>query len=1060
MIEPWVVLAAFCLYFGLLFWGALWVERRAANGWSPVNNPVVYSLALGVYCTAWTYYGSVGKAASSGVLFLPIYLGPTIGILLWWTVLRKLVRLKNIHRITSIADFISARYNKSQAVAAIAVVIAMVGLMPYIALQLKAIISTFLLITGQSSGGVVRSGAPGGLGPGSYVGPLVVALMIASTIMLGVRRLDPTERHDGMMAALAIESVVKLAAFLVVGIFVTYFMYDGFSDMWERVAASEQTNPVSGGIGPAPYAEWASYLAVSVWAILFLPRQFHVAVVENSDEKHILTAMWLLPLHMLLINVFVLPIAMGGLAGGFSRETADAFVLLIPLQYGKDWLALLVFIGGVSAAGGMIMVSSITLATMMTNHLLLPVVDSQPRLAILKRNLLRCRWAAVAGLILVGYWFEERIIRDEMLVNIGLISFTAVLQFAPPILGGLFWRKGNESGAILGLCGGFFVWCYTQLLPSFIRNGWLSPGLLKDGPFGWELLKPEALFGLAGLDPITHTVVWTMLFNVSLYVLGSLYFPQDEEEQSIAEQFVGVLASCGRHVYAPHHEGDAYIDLVARTEELRRLLCQYFPEGKAESLLDKCLEDAGVKGARRISILQLVELQGEVEKFLAGSIGAPAAYKAVHQSVKLTSRESRDLAEVYAEVLADLKVTPSELKQKIDYYQERELLLVHQANELEGKVGELEREVAERRRVQAALRESEGRFRGLVEAMNEGLAVEDANGVIIYVNDRLCDMWGCPRDEIIGRSVTEFVDEAQRQTLEGWMCGKRSLETAMYEVVWTGRSGNIISTLVSTVPLLDTEGKPTGGSFSVITDISQLKTHMREKANLVSMFAHDMRSSLTGIHGLGLRLLTKSSSMDEQKKEEYLRIINKEASKLESLVDDFLEFSRLETGRLKLSFRAVSLDRELLELFEFYQPRALQKGLRLEIQIGETLPIIEADVNRLRRVFTNLLDNALKFSKEEGVVRIVVEETATDLVVKIVDEGIGIDPEDIPFIFDIFHRTRGSEKREGYGIGLATVKAIVEGHGGRVRVDSELGRGSTFSVYLPKVKPGSSCVLE
>lgn len=1048
MIDPWIVLASFCIYVGLLFSIALWVERRAAFGRSPANNAIVYSLSLAVYCTAWTYYGSVGKAATSGMLFLPIYLGPTISILLWWTVLRKLTRLKTVHRITSIADFLSARYNKSQLVAAIATVIAIVGIMPYIALQLKAIISTFLLIT------VPHADAPAMNSLRipeleSYVGTTAVVLMIAFTIMLGVRRLDPTERHDGMMAALAVECVVKLAAFLAAGVFVTYFMYDGFLDILQRINASNYPNLVrSWYLGPPPYATWVSYLLLSMSAILFLPRQFHVAVIENCDEKHILTAMWLFPLYMLLINVFVLPIAMAGLVAGYPMEAADSFVLMLPLHHGEAWLSLLVFIGGVSAAAGMIMVSSITLATMITNHLLLPVMGWAPWLGGLKRRLLYCRWAAVAGLIVTGYWFEESIIKDYMLVNIGLISFSAVLQFAPPILGGLFWRKGNTSGAILGLCGGSLIWCYTQLVPSFVRNEWLPYSLLEKGLFGANFLRPEELLGLSGLDPISHTVVWSMLFNIGLYVFGSLYFEQGTEEQGIAEQFVGALHNGDRPLLT--RPGEAYIDLPTKTAELYHLLCQYFPEPRADAVIEKCLEDIGIKGEKRISVSQLIELHGQVEKSLAGSIGAAAAYKAMHQGVVLTARESMDLSELYAEILSDLKVTPSELKVKIDYYQEREMLLMRQANELESKVNELEREVSERRRIQEALRTSEEMFRGLVETMNEGLELEDEKGAITYVNDKLCEMLGCPKDDIIGCSISKFLDEAQWKLIENRKCVGRSGEILEYEVTWAGRNGSNITTLVSTVPLFDAQGCYKG-SFSVITDISHLKTLEREKGNLISMFAHDMRSSLTGIRGLGLRLLTKSSSLDDQKKEEYLRIINKEASKLESLVDDFLEFSRLETGRLKLNFRSVSLDAELLELFELYQPRASQRGLKLELQIDETLPIIDADVNRLRRVFTNLLDNALKFSKESGTVRIVAESSPQHLVVKVIDEGVGIDPKDIPFIFDIFHRTRGSEKREGYGIGLATVKAIAEGHGGKVRVESELGKGSTFSVFLPKV---------
>jgi two-component system phosphate regulon sensor histidine kinase PhoR len=241
----------------------------------------------------------------------------------------------------------------------------------------------------------------------------------------------------------------------------------------------------------------------------------------------------------------------------------------------------------------------------------------------------------------------------------------------------------------------------------------------------------------------------------------------------------------------------------------------------------------------------------------------------------------------------------------------------------------------------------------------------------------------------------------------------------------------------------------------VLTDISGIKALEREKANIISMFAHDMRSSLTGIHGLGLRLLTKSDSLDEGKKVEYLKIINKEASKLESLVDDFLEFSRLETGRLKLNFRAMSLDKELLELYSVYEPRASQKDLSLELVLEETLPIIEGDVNRLRRVFTNLLDNALKFSKSRGKIRVTACDAPEEVQVEVSDEGIGIAEEEIPYIFDIFHRTPGSQKREGYGIGLATVKAIVEGHGGRVRVESRLGEGTTFTVSLPKKRESS-----
>lgn len=684
MLDPLATITVFFVYMGFLFLAALWAQRRSAQGFNPVNSPVVYSLSLAVYCTAWTYYGSVGKAATSGLLFLPIYLGPTIAIALWWTVLRKLVRIKTTHHITSIADFISARYNKSQSLGAIATLIALVGTMPYIALQFKAVISTFAIITsplGASTSWI-----------GRHVGPVVVAMMVIFTIILGIRRLDPTERHPGLIMAVAVECLVKLVAFLAAGIFVTYFMFDGFGDIFRQVSSSslpELSRPWTAD--HASPVMWTTYLVLAMSAIMFLPRQFHVAVVENSDEKHILTAMWLFPLYMLLINVFVLPIAMAGLLKGYPATEADTFVLGLPLHAGQKWLSLLVFLGGVSAATGMIMISSITVSTMITNHLLMPVVGWIPALSFLRRQLLKCRWVAVAGVITIGYWFERQVGESYMLVNIGMISFAAALQFAPSILGGIFWRRGCEEGALMGLGAGFFIWIYTLLLPAFIRSGWMSDSLLQQGPFGISLLHPEKLFGVTGLDPLTHTVFWSMLFNVGLYVLVSLFVEQSEEEQSVAEDFVGATTTGPTFIHSGKRESS--IDCSAKKKIVEILLGQYFGENVAASMTARCLAAVNIQDKERISIVELARLHSEVEKTLAGSIGTAAAHKALTQAAIITSSEARELSEVYAEILADLKLSPKELERKIDYYQEKEALLTDYASELEHKVRERTRDL-------------------------------------------------------------------------------------------------------------------------------------------------------------------------------------------------------------------------------------------------------------------------------------------------------------------------------------------------------------------------------
>ncbi|GLI35489.1 hypothetical protein DAMNIGENAA_29220 [Desulforhabdus amnigena] len=340
-------------------------------------------------------------------------------------------------------------------------------------------------------------------------------------------------------------------------------------------------------------------------------------------------------------------------------------------------------------------------------------------------------------------------------------------------------------------------------------------------------------------------------------------------------------------------------------------------------------------------------------------------------------------------------------------------------------------------------------YKFIIQSLPLGVVVMDSQLRIIGFNPSAEKITGYKAAQVIGRHCGEV--------LRGGMCGKNCpLKPVMAQVksfvqvetTIMNKRDEIVPVRISTAGLFD-EQSHLLGAVEALADISHLKILERQKANLISMFAHDMRSSVTGIHGLGLRLLRKVDGMDPEKQQKYLEVISKEASKLESLVDDFLEFSRIEAGGLKLNFTATSPDKELMELYELYQTRASEAGLHLKLQMDEVLPVIEADPNRLRRVFTNLLDNAIKFSKENGTITIQAEEREQELVVRIIDEGVGIEPEDLPHIFDLFHRGHAMEKREGFGLGLATVKAIVEGHGGRISVTSELGKGSVFTVFLP-----------
>ncbi|KAB2890116.1 MAG: hypothetical protein F9K32_10010, partial [Desulfobulbaceae bacterium] len=526
--SPLAISLLVLLFVALLLVVAVQAEKTTALALRLSRSPLTYALSLAVYCTSWTYYGSVGRAATSGLSFLAIYIGPTITVCLWWILLRRMVQLKERYRITSIADFISARFGKSQAVAALVTAIAIVGNMPYIALQLKSIKDAFSL--------VIEPGAPAGTWLIDQFGPVIVVVMTLFAIVFGARRLDPTERHRGMIAVVALESLVKLLAFLACGIYVTFFLANGFSDLLGSQAADnyEIARVFSIG-GEGAYVEWMTLLVLSMAAIICLPRQFHVAVVENPSERAILPAMWLFPLYMVLINIFVIPIAVYGIRSGIPVTQADTYVLRIPLQHGDTWIAVLVFIGGFSAATGMIMIAAMTMSTMVVNHLLLPLFSAVSFLAPMRRQLLRWRWAGITAVLSLGYWFETKLGDSYALVNMGLISFAAAAQFAPAVVGALCWPKGSRAGALAGLAGGFGLWLYTLLLPAFSRSGWLDPSFLDNGPWGIGLLRPEHLYGMTTLSPLSHSVFWSLLCNAGLFVLVSILWQRSQEEERLAQ---------------------------------------------------------------------------------------------------------------------------------------------------------------------------------------------------------------------------------------------------------------------------------------------------------------------------------------------------------------------------------------------------------------------------------------------------------------------------------------------------------------------------------------------
>lgn len=610
-------------YLGLLFAIAYHGDKAAAAGRSIIANPYVYSLSLMVNVSSATFYGSVGLAASSGLGIMPVYVGQTVMATMFWLVLRKIIRIAKDNHITSLADFISSRYGKRRRLAALVTVIAVCGMMPLISLQLKAISTSYNIVLHYPH---ILAAARGGHVPVWADTALYVALILAAfTIVFGTRHIDTSERHEGVVAAIAFESLVKLVAFLGVGIFVTFGIYGGFADLFEKASQLPQAKAAFtvGNEASEMSASWASLFSgtcITVLGIMFVPRHFQMAVVENVDESHLIKASWLFPLYLLLFGLFVLPIALGGLhyfAG--QAVSPDTFALTLPLSEGRRALALLVFVGGLSAASSMVIVEGIALSTMVCNDIVMPLLLRFKRLKLVERAdlsglLLAIRRVTIVLLMLLAYAFFRVTGESYALLSSAFIAVSAALQFAPAMLGGIYWKGATCSGALAGLAAGFVVWAYTLVLPAFALSGWLPMSLLEQGPFGIALLRPQQLFGLTGLDSLTHAMIWSMLGNLGAYVGVSALTRQSLHEQSQATLFVDVFK---QEREAPEDVWRA----AGSLPDLQALLSRFLGQHRAAATFTAYARQRGLDWPRKVD----AELVSVAESQLAGVLGAASA---------------------------------------------------------------------------------------------------------------------------------------------------------------------------------------------------------------------------------------------------------------------------------------------------------------------------------------------------------------------------------------------------------------------------------------------------
>ncbi|WP_368184233.1 ATP-binding protein [Aestuariibius sp. HNIBRBA575] len=661
MVSFNLLVAVAIAYVAFLFIVAFAAERQVEKGRGAfLRSSTIYTLSLSIYCTAWTFYGAVGYAARSGLEYITIYLGPSLVLIGWWWILRKLVRIGRSQRITSIADLISSRFGKSTMLGVIVTLMAVIGTTPYIALQLQSVTLSFAVFA-------EAAGRHWGTEELSTAGLWVAGGLAVFTILFGTRNLDANERHNGIVMAIAVEAVVKLGALMAVGAFVVWGIADGVQDTLTRIDAS----PI--GEWEQPGGRWVALIFLSAAAIICLPRMFQVLVVENVDERHLATASWAFPLYLAAISLFVVPIAVIGLDLLPEGSNPDLFVLTLPLSQEREGLAILSFLGGFSSATSMVIVATIALATMVSNHIVVPIwLSSSGTGAMLSGDVrsvvVGARRMSIAGVLALGYVYYRLSGGSEALAAIGLISFAGVAQILPAVFAALFWRGANRLGAASGLLIGFAIWAWTLFLPSFGTDAVISQAVLDHGPWGFDWLRPQALFGIEGLDPVVHALFWSMMLNtLAMMIISIMTFPTPLERLQGA-QFVNVFEHSAA---AP-----TWTRSAAAAEDLLIMVQRILGPAEAQTFFENEAARQGKEGYLPDVTSDFIE---RLEKVLSGSVGAATAHAMIGQLTEGASVSVEDLIAV-ADETAQIMEYSSRLEAK-SAEQDRTARALREANE-------------------------------------------------------------------------------------------------------------------------------------------------------------------------------------------------------------------------------------------------------------------------------------------------------------------------------------------------------------------------------------------
>ncbi len=1029
MLPGWIIVASALGYLLFLFAVASYGDRRSRVSGVPAGGrPAVYALSLAVYCTSWTYFGGVGLAAERGLEFMGIYIGPILMYTLGMPILRRIVELAKTEKITSGADFVAARYGKNPIVGMLVTVIYLVGIIPYIALQLKAVSSSVATVMDPSAYGI-------GTGNLYFIDlPLIVAFMLACfAVVFGTRHTDATEHQDGLILAIAMESVVKLVAFWTLGIFVLFFIFDGPADLWHKAQNSEAV--MAALSYQTPPARWILLIALSAFAIIMLPRQFHVTVVENRTPRELRLAGILMPIYLIAINIFVLPAAIGGIMIFGGSGDADLYVLSLPLNAGASLVSLLTFIGGFSAATAMVIVASVALAIMISNDMVLPIFLRQKLLerpsqrADFAKTLLHIRRTAIFGVMLLGYVYYRSADNTTGLASIGLLSFTAIAQIAPAMFGGLIWRRANARGAIAGLASGFFVWAYLLFLPSLgaIDHSWIASAVLGFLLPGLQMFEP------AFADSMVNATLFSLAVNTAAFIIGSLSRNPRPVERIQSDIFVK------RHARS-HFATRGWKTSVA-VGDLKAAIARYLGNERMERSFRTYEQTAGRKLADDSPAdMAFIHFSEQLLGSAIGSSSARLVLSLILQKAEDTSADTVWLLDQASEALQYnqdmLQTALSQMEQGIAVFDASDRLTIWNR-----------------------------RFRSLLDLPEHVGQVGFPLTDIIAILAQRGDVAPAGQTAVV-QNFHQF-DNPFRIILSG---GERILEVRCNLMPDKG----IVATFTNITAQVEADRALKQANETLEQRVSERTAELTRvnhalaearaaaddanigKTRFFAAAGHDILQPLNAARLYSSSLVERLGASDNSA---LVRNIDSALESVESILGAVLDISRLDTGAMKPRFSTVALNGLLERIETDFAPMAREKNLKLVVR--PTRLAVRSDPTLLRRLVQNLVSNAIKYTPAGRVV-VAARLQGDKVVIQVTDSGIGIPASKFRTVFKEFARLEeGMRTASGLGLGLSIVDRIARVLHHPVELTSKPGRGTTFRVVMPLeiAKPVSASVV-